>query len=309
MECRYAMNARRRIGLLSAAAVALASLVPPSRLVAQSDASADPIRRTLLSRGTAREYFVYLPPGFNRGTKYWPLVVVGGVSGRNYLSTGIAQRVAESGFDAIVISPSLPAADLNAIRFPILGQGEFLQDVMRDARKEYSLQPKMLLTGYSRGGQFAHRFALALPEQVAAVAPLASGTWTTPDGTFLVEETGEVRNPRMFLSNPANASTIPARLKDLFDPRVISVADSKAAAGAKNVPFLVMCGTLDPRLPIAKEFVRRLEALGYQVAVEWPRTPHLCSDDTNPAECQAEFQKYPRTTVAFFQKTVQGRPR
>ena len=309
MNCRYATNARRRLGLLCVAVTTLLTVGLPPCLVAQSGAGADPIRRTLLSRGTEREYFVYLPPGFNRDTKYWPLVVVGGASGRNYLATGIAQRVAEAGFDAIVISPSLPATDLNAIRFPILGQGEFLQDVMRDARKEYSLQPKMLLTGYSRGGQFAHRFALALPAQVAAVAPLASGTWTTPDGTFLVEEIGEVRNPRTFFSSAANASTIPARLKDLFEPRVVAVADSKAAAGAQNVPFLVMCGTLDPRLPIAKEFVRRLEALGYQVAVEWPRTPHLCSDDTNPAECEAEFQKYPRTTVAFFQKTVQGRPR
>ena len=190
------MRERRRLGLLTLAIVALATLVLPHQLAAQSSVSADPIRRTLVFRGTEREYFVYLPAGFNRDTKYWPLVVVGGVSGRNFLSTGIAQRVSESGFDAIVISPSSPSDDLNAIRFPILGEGEFLQDVLRDARKEYPLQPKMLLTGYSRGGQFAHRFALALPEQVAAVAPLASGTWTTPDGRFLVEELGEVRGIR-----------------------------------------------------------------------------------------------------------------
>jgi pimeloyl-ACP methyl ester carboxylesterase len=164
----------------------------------------------------------------------------------------------------------------------------------------------MLLTGYSRGGQFAHRFALTFPDQIEAVAPLASGTWTTPDGRFLVEEIGEVRSPRAFLSNPANASTIPARLKDLFEPRVAAIVDSKATAGAQNIPFLVMCGTLDPRLPIAKEFVRSLDTLAYRVAVEWPRTPHLCGGDD---ECRTEYRKYARTTAAFFQKIVKMRPR
>jgi len=101
-----AMSHRRRHGLLGFAVLALATLVLPGQLVAESGVSADPIRRTLVFRGAEREYFVYLPAGFNRDTKYWPIVVVGGVSGLNFLSTGIAQRVAESGFEAIVISPT-----------------------------------------------------------------------------------------------------------------------------------------------------------------------------------------------------------
>lgn len=300
---------RRWFGLLILAFVAFAPFVSSRQVVAQSADTPEPIRRTLVFQGTEREYFVYLPTGFNRNTKYWPLVVVGGGNGRFWLSTGIAQRVAESRFDAIVISPSGPNNDINATRFPALGEGAFLQELLREMRKEYPLKPKMLLTGYSRGGQFAHRFALAFPEQVEAVAPLASGTWTTPDGRFLVEELGEIRNPRTFLSDASNASTIPARLKDLFEPRVAAVADSKAAAGAKKIPFLVMCGTVDPRLTIAKEFVRSLEALGYRVAVEWPRTPHICGprDDKCRAEYEAEFQKYSRAAVEFFQRTVQAR--
>ncbi|HEX5577933.1 MAG TPA: hypothetical protein VFX40_06115, partial [Gemmatimonadaceae bacterium] len=240
------MKLRRRLALGTQAFLALAASVSPHQPLAESGSQADPIRRTLVFRGTEREYFVYLPPGFNRDSTYWPLVVVGGVSGRNFLSNGIAQRVAESGFDAILISPSFPAEDLNAIRFPALGEGAFLQAVWSEVRQAYPLQPRMLLTGYSRGGQFAHRFALAFPEQVRAVAPLASGTWTTPDGRFLVEEIGEVRNPRTFLSDPSNASSIPARLKDLFEARVAEVAGSVAAAGAPNIRFLVMCGTIDP---------------------------------------------------------------
>jgi poly(3-hydroxybutyrate) depolymerase len=304
------MNEKLWHGCFGLALVALSRLVLPPQLVAQAAEAADPVRRTLVFRDTEREYFVYLPPGFNRNTQYWPLVVVGGGNGRTFwLATGIAQRVAQSRFHAIVISPSVPDDDINATRFPSLREGAFLQDLLREVRREYPLKPTMLLTGYSRGGQFAHRFALALPELVAAVAPFASGTWTTPDGRFLVEDLGEVRNARAFLSGAANASPIPARLGDLFEPRVAAVAELNAVAGAQDVPFLVMCGTLDPRLPIAREFARSLESLGYHVTVEWPRTPHACGDERCRAEYEKEFQKYSRAAVEFFQRIVQGRPR
>ena len=70
--------------------------------------------------------------------------------------------------------------------------------------------------------------------------------------------------------------------------------------------FLVMCGALDPRQPIAKEFVRSLEALGYRVWAEWPRTPHLCNDPACSAEFRTEFDKYSRITIDFFQRITRG---
>jgi Fe-S oxidoreductase len=122
---------------------------------------------------------------------------------------------------------------------------------------------------------------------------------------LLVEEIGEVRNARAFLSDSANASKIPDRLRNLFDRRVADVAETKAVDGARAVPYLVMCGTLDPRLPIAQEFVRSLRSLGYQVSADWPRTPHTCAGD---AACRAEhgteFEKYSRRTVEFFREVV-----
>jgi pimeloyl-ACP methyl ester carboxylesterase len=296
------VTAKRWLGLLPFALV-VGLFASPRELLAQSPQTGEPIRRTLTVRGAEREYFVYLPPGFDRNTTYWPLVVVGG----GFLPARIVRHVGESRFDAIVIASSGPNGDVNATRFPALGEGQVIQDVLKEVRKDYRLRAKILLAGYSRGAQFAHRFALAFPGQVEAVAPLASGTWTTPEGTFLVEEIGEVKNARTFLSDASNAITVPARLNDLFNPEVAAVADSKAAAGARNVPFLVMCGTLDPRLPIAKEFVRSLEALGYRVAVEWPRTPHVCNDAACSAEFNAEFDRYSRMTVDFFQRVTRGR--
>lgn len=297
-------------GSLTVILAALGIATLPGPLLAQSDEARQPIRRTLAFQGAEREYFVHLPPGFDRGKSYWPLAVVhgGGGNGRTFfLAAGISRVVAEVGFDAIVIAPTFRNDDFNASRFPALGEGDFLEEVLRNLRRDYRLKPRMLLAGYSRGGQFAHRFALARPEQVAAVAPIASGTWTTPDGRLFVEELGEVRNPKSFLSDAKNAASIPSRLSDLFEPRVAAVAASKAAAGARDIPFLVMCGTLDPRLPIAKAFVRSLETSGYKVAVEWPRTPHGCGTDKCRAEYAEEFEKYSRSAVEFFQRVGGGK--
>ena len=267
-----------------------------------------PLRRTITFGGSQREYFLGFPPNFDRTKSYWALVVVhgGGQHGRiPFPNTGIARFAAELGLEAIVISPSFSNDDNNASRFPSLGEGEFLEEILGQLRKEYALRPKIFLTGYSRGGQFAHRYALAHPEQVAAVAPLASGTWTTPDGRFLVEGIGELRNAGAFLSDSTNASKVPDNLRDLFQPRVAAVAETRAAARAREVPYLVMCGTLDPRQPLAEEFVRSLQSLGYQVTAEWPRTPHGCEDPACWQEHRSEFEKYLRHTIEFFRAVAQ----
>lgn len=266
------------------------------------------LRRTLTFGEVQREYFLFLPPRFDSSRTYWPLVVVhggGGNGGSPFPNVSMARFAAESALDAIVISPSFLNDDNNASRFPSLGEGAFLDAVLREVRKEFRLRPKILLTGYSRGGQFSHRYALAHPDRVAAVAPLASGTWTTPDGRFLVEEIGEVRSAGGFLTDTANASRAPTRFRDLFSARIAAVAEVKAATGARDVPFLVMCGTLDPRLPIAQEFARSLQSLGYQVSVEWPRTPHACPDAACRTEYAPEFEKYLRRTIAFFSQNTQ----
>lgn len=276
-------------------------------LGSQVPASADPLRRTVTFGGVQREYFLYLPTRFDSSRTYWAVVVVhgGGQHGRTqFPNAAFARFVAESDLEAIVISPTFSNTDYNASRFPSLGEGAFLDTVLLEARRTYRLQPKILLTGYSRGGQFSHRYALAYPERVAAVAPLAAGTWTTPDGRLLVEGIGEVRNARDFLADTTNRARVPDNLRDLFTARVATVAEARAVAGARDVPFLVMNGTLDPRLPIAREFARSLQSLGYQVSVEWPRTPHGCSDMACWMEHRVEWEKYLRGTVEFFRNAV-----
>ena len=203
----------------------------------------------------------------------------------------------ELGLKAIVVVPSFSNDDFLASRFPALGEGEFLDHVLDELRGEYRLRPKILLTGYSRGGQFSHRFALQNPEKVEACAPFAAGTWTTPDGRLLIDRFGEVSEPESFLSTSENATDVPERLRNLFQPRVAAVAGLAADPASKAIPFLVMNGTLDPRLPIAREFARSLAENGYSVETDWPRTPHVCDDE--PA-CRVEFGRYAQRAVEFF---------
>jgi poly(3-hydroxybutyrate) depolymerase len=292
---------------LVAALVMLIGLATPRLSSSQSRELPELVRRTISFRGMPREYFLYLPPGVDGAKSCWGLVVVHGAGddGRTpFPNRAMARFVTESGLDAIVISPSFSNDDYNASRFPDLGEGEFLDEVLKEVRSRYALRPRIFLTGYSRGGQFSHRYALAHPERVAAVAPLASGTWTTPDGRFLVEGLGEITDVRAFLADSTNVSRVPDNLRDLFQTRVAPVAQVKAATGARNVPYLVMCGTLDPRLPIAQEFARSLQSLGYEVSVEWPRTPHGCEDAACWKEHRTEFEKYLRRTVDFFRQVA-----
>lgn len=285
--------------------VLAAALLTAHSVSAQSGPPPESLRRTLTFQNTEREYFVWLPPRFDRNKQYWLLAAI---YARPMLNT-LQRAVAAAGFDAIVVSPTFREDNINLTRFPVSSERDFFTAVIKAVRAEYPLRPRVLLTGYSRGAQFVHRYAFANPEAIEAVAPLASGTWTTPDGRLLVEEIGEVRDARKFLSNRENAKSIPDRLADLFDPEIAAVAEIKAVKGSERIPVLVMCGTLDPRLPIAKEFANSLEASGYRVSTGWPRTPHVCAPGNSQcgAEFGAEFAKYPTTTVEFFQQVTRNK--
>lgn len=230
------------------------------------------------------------------------MVVVhgGGGNGRSYwLSDGIQVAMEEHGLDAIIVSPSFSNTDYQASRFPVLGEGAFLKLVIDDVRSEFKFHEKILLTGYSRGGQFTHRFAFQNPDLVKACAPFSAGTWTTPNGRLLIESMEEIKDPESFLSSKANAALVPERLTDMFEPRVAKVAGMRPKDGANKIPFLVMCGTLDPRSDIAKQFVKRLEVNGFEVQSKWPQTPH-----GGKTEYPAEFQKYSEGAVEFFMQVT-----
>jgi poly(3-hydroxybutyrate) depolymerase len=261
-----------------------------------------PLKQEIEFEGTSREYFVHLPDNFDPLKTYWLIVSVhgGGGNGRShFLASGLWEAVRESSFDAIVVSPSFSNTDFQASRFPELGEGEFLKQVLKDIHTRYSLRKKILLAGYSRGGQFSHRFAFSNPELVKAVAPCSAGTWTTPDGKLLIEGVGTIEHPATYLANPDNAAAAPERLQGMFTERVAQVAGLAPHPDAHRVPFLVMCGSLDTRFEISQQFSQSLKDAGFHVETEWPRTPH---GSREKEEFAAEFEKYPRSALKFFKE-------
>ncbi len=267
----------------------------------QSD-SGQPIRKTLQHKGIEREYFVSPPRDYDPDAVYWGLLAAhgGGGNGRTFWMVERLRHLAdELGLKAIVISPSFNLEDPAEESFPILGGIAFLDAVVEDAHLTYRLRPKILVTGYSRGGQFSHRYALWNPEKVEACAPLSAGSWTTPDGRLLITPTGEIETPESFLLSSSNAKEVSKTHQYLFDPRIAEVAGTPAKADAHRIPFLVMCGSLDERFEIAQSFVESLGCENFQVESLWPRTPH---GGRNDEEYRTEFEKYPRGAIEFFLK-------
>jgi len=76
----------------------------------------------------------------------------------------------------------------------------------------------------------------------------------------------------------------------------------QAKKGAKEIPYLVMCSTHDPRFDIARQFAQSLENEGFKVQTKWPETPH-----GNRAEFLTEFQKYAHYAGEFFRSIIEDK--
>lgn len=295
---RLALRSRPVRWVLTLAGLAIVLGCTPAWLRAQ-DGSSNAIRRTTIYRDIEREYFVRLPRDFAADETYWLLVTAhggGGTGGpRNWLARDVHRAVNERGFDAIVVSPTFTTH-----RFPSLGEGAFFEQVLDEIQEAYRLRPKLLLAGYSRGSGFSHRFAFGNPNVVEAVSLISEGTWTTPDGRLLNDTFGEVADPRSFLRSPQNAEGLPENRRSLFTNQIADVAGLRAKPGAENIPFLVMCGTLDPRCNVTQEFAENLENEGYRVETEWTRTAHNWS-----VAAQTEFYEYSQGAVEFFLRVTE----
>jgi hypothetical protein len=55
-----------------------------------------------------------------------------------------------------------------------------LLDRIQSTARGFTPQPGILVYGFSRGAQMAHRFSMLYPDQVAAEATLSAGSYTLP---------------------------------------------------------------------------------------------------------------------------------
>ncbi len=134
--------------------------------------------------GETLDLFVHLPPD---ATLKQPLRVVVALHGVGARGDAFAQRlIADANRNGwVLIAPTFPYRDHMDMR-SLLDEDIFYTRLLNNAlttlprRLGIRLRQHVLLYGFSRGGQLAHRFALFYPERVASVATLSAGTYTLP---------------------------------------------------------------------------------------------------------------------------------
>ena len=258
-------------------------------LASDDDSVPAPVLKTVMVDGKERTFHMLLPPDFDANETYWLMVTAFGRVERYW------PLLKETELRAILVSPSFQFENVPRyyMAFPSLGEGEAILKIVEHLRASYRLQSKFLLTGFSGGANFAHRFAFQHPDVVLACAPYAAGSWSTPDERFLVKGVGEVRNATTY----ANGEPIPEERRrgreHYLNEGAVTAGKQKPLAGANKVPFLVMCGTEDTeRLQNAKDFAQSLTAAGFRVETAWPKAGHNLTVDVE------------RQVVEFFKRIV-----
>jgi pimeloyl-ACP methyl ester carboxylesterase len=134
----------------------------------------------------------------------------------------------------------------------------------------------ILLLGFSRGAQLAHRFAEAYPDQVVAVAAVAAGSYTLPAAT------AADGTPLPF---PFGVGDLPATVGQVFESSELRAVHFWVAVGNKDTNPADVPRQFDPylgsdRLDRARAFVAALDKLDVpaELAV-FPNVPH----DLTPA--------------------------
>jgi pimeloyl-ACP methyl ester carboxylesterase len=139
-----------------------------------------------LASDPAQRYYLYIPRGDSGVRRLF--VTVHGIS-RNAEEHALAFAALAERYGLVVVAPLFDEARYpDYQRLGRSGKGE-RADLMLDrivaeaAHWSGADATRFHLFGYSGGGQFAHRYALARPERIAAYAIGAAGWYTLPDAT------------------------------------------------------------------------------------------------------------------------------
>lgn len=135
-----------------------------------------------LQGGYPLRYFLYVPPGVGKDAPV--LVSVHGISRNADIHVRRFARRAER-YGVIVVAPLFDARHYPGYQRLGLSGGRadlafnaMLDELQRNVGVDTA---RVYLFGYSGGGQFVHRYAMAYPERVAAIAVGAAGWYTFPD--------------------------------------------------------------------------------------------------------------------------------
>ncbi len=150
----------------------------------------------------------------------------------------------------------------------------------------YTVQPRVLLFGHSRGAQLALRFTEIHPDQVAGVAAVSAGTYTLPISSDA--RTGQALQYPFGVANLAQTDGGRAFDATGFQSVPIWIAVGGADTNDADVP-----DAWDPyigpdRLNRAQNFTQALQNLGANVSLTvFANTGHTLTDDMRRGGCDA----------------------
>lgn len=121
--------------------------------------------------------FVYSPDPVDPGKTYQLVVGVHGAGGIGNGAAGM-KGWAQRG-DVIVIGPSFETKGERPYQNGDGVHAEKLISLFEGLKKQYRLNDRMFLHGFSGGSQFAHRFAMNHPQVVCGVSAHSGGSWAT----------------------------------------------------------------------------------------------------------------------------------
>jgi pimeloyl-ACP methyl ester carboxylesterase len=229
-------------------------------------AAAPPVVGTTASLAAAT--CVSVPPGARRAQPVRALVALHGMGGDGP-GFGRDLLAAAAEHTWIVVAPTFAYRDYLNPALVREDDATFLPALAAildglPARLGLAVRPRVLLYGFSRGAQTAHRFATVYPERVRGVAALSAASYTVPSG--VAADTGQ---PLPFPYGVADLRAIFGRPFDL--------------AAFRHVPFLIAVGSLDTaaadvprawdpylgrdRVARATAYVRAVRAVGGQATL------------------------------------------
>ena len=150
------------------------AVLAASAVLAQA-AENEPKRR--LKSDPLQEYWVYLPSNFDPEKRYWLFVAVHGLGGKGEGALGWA-KFADEG-QCIVVGPTFTGTYQSPTAKSEHGRN--MAAIFQELSRQYKLQRKFFLTGFSAGAQFAHRFAFEFPQLVVGCAAHSAGSWSNPN--------------------------------------------------------------------------------------------------------------------------------
>ncbi|MHB1131611.1 MAG: alpha/beta hydrolase [Chloroflexota bacterium] len=233
--------------LLLALLLGLTSFVPPSTL----DASV--VGASAVGQGGATLEFaaafqgvdglqepvqatLRLPPGASTRQPLRLLVALHGYGGNGQdFSRPLWQVTDQLGW--AVLAPTVayrdwqdPSQVREDMHYDLPGLRALIEEL--PVRTGLRLQSRVLLYGFSRGAQYAHRFALAYPDMVESVVAMAAGTYTLPQ-TSWVEPDGS----KLAINIPFGLADIQTHTRQQFDVRAL-----------RQVRFFIGVGSDDHRV-------------------------------------------------------------